>query len=362
MEKALDIVYGVIARLHGYVSVALLFLCRRLDRGLSGIAWSCKLGFISVLLGGATFHCGRSGWAGYQAFAQLKPEHLKALGDAGILTGWTVFSPLLHAVGVLLMLCSLLALWRHKYTHLVLKVAAAAFIVVNLGVLGFIIRIPVVLLEGCDSELFGADMRNALWLVGFAAWLVVAGIGAVFTLCISLQSTSEFYGSGSKATVGDTLVDSLRTHGEDPNYRTSMYWSAFIHIFFLFILPLLMLLETWQSRYKIPQGSGSPVAEMIKVKKIQKKPQKKFVLNPNSAIIFWVPEIDDSEVMEEVDELTKNQYEATAAAKGGKPGKGGGKRGGWPNGMENAKVRFIRLSTPVATGISRWARAPTTTS
>ncbi|MDE0856811.1 MAG: DUF4159 domain-containing protein, partial [Nevskia sp.] len=41
---------------------------------------------------------------------------------------------------------------------------------------------------------------------------------------------------------------------------------------------------------------------------------------------------------------TENQYEATAAAAGGgKLGKGGGKRGGWPNGMENAKVRFIRL-------------------
>ena len=104
MEKALDIVYGVIARMHGTVSVALLWLCRRLDRGLSGIAWSCKLGFISVLLGGATFHCGRSGVGWYRAFAQLKPEHIKVLSDAGIMSGWTVFSPLLVAVGFLLML------------------------------------------------------------------------------------------------------------------------------------------------------------------------------------------------------------------------------------------------------------------
>ncbi|MBT7068506.1 MAG: DUF4159 domain-containing protein [Verrucomicrobia bacterium] len=343
MQKAIDSVYGVIARMHGTLSVALVWLCRRLDRGLSGIAWSCKLGFLSVILGGATFHCGRSGWDGYSALAQLKPEHIKVLGDAGIMSGWTVFSPLLDAVGFLLMLCSLLALWRHRYTHLVLKVAAAAFIVVNLGVLGFIIRIPIALLEGCDKELFVADMRNELWLVGFAAWLVVAAIGAVFTLCLSLRSTSEFYVSGSKATAGDRIVENLRTHGEDPNYRTSTYWSAFIHTVALFILPLLMLLGPCQSRYRIQKGSGSPVAEMIKVKKIKKKPEKKFVLNPNSAIIFWVPKIEFSDVMEEVDEATENQYEATAATQGGKLGKGGGKRGGWPNGMENGKVRFIRL-------------------
>jgi hypothetical protein len=344
MEKALDLVYGVIARMHGTVSVALLWLCRLLDRSLSGVAWSCKLGLISVILGGVAFHCGRSGMDGYQSLAQLTPEHLKALSDAGILTGWAVFSPLLRAVGILLMLCSLLALKRHQYTHLLLKVAAAAQIVVALWTLSFIIKAPVALLEGCDKEVFVADMRNALWMVGFAAWLVVAAIGAVFTLCISLRSTSEFYGSGTKATVGDRLVENLRTHGKDANYRTSLYWSAFIHIFVLFILPLLMLLGLWQSAYKIPKGSGSPVAEMIKVKKIKPKPKKKFILNPNSAIVFWVPKIEDSEVMEEVEKETENQYEATAAATGGgKLGKGGGKRGGWPNGMENAKVRFIRL-------------------
>ena len=281
---------------------------------------------------------------GYRALAQLTPEHVKALSAAGILTGWVVFSPLLRAVGILLMICSLLALKRHRYTLLVLKVAAAAQTVVALWVLVFIIKAPVALLEGCDKEVFVADMRNALWMVGFAAWLAVAALGAVFALCISLRSTSEFYGSGSKPTAGDRIVDNLRTHGEDPNYRTSTYWSAFIHIFVLFILPLLMLLGLWESRYKIPKGSGNPVAEMIKVKKIKKPPKKKFILNPNSAIVFWVPKIEDSEVMEEVDEATENEYVATAAATGGgKLGKGGGKRGGWPNGMENAKVRFIRL-------------------
>jgi hypothetical protein len=343
LEKSLGVVCGVIARMHGYVSVALLWLCRCLDRSLSGVAWSCKLGFTSVILGGVAFHCGRSGMDWYRAFAQLTPEHLKALGDAGILTGWAVFSPLLRAVGILLMICSLLALKRHKYTHLVLKVAAAAQIVVALWVLAFIIKAPVALLEGCDKEVFVADRRNALWMVGFAAWLVVAAIGAVYTLCISLRSTAEFYGSGSRATMGDRLVENLRTHGKDPNYRTSTYWSAFIHIFVLFILPLLMLLGMWQSRYKIPKGEGSPVAKMIEFKKIKPKHEQKFILNPNSPISFQQPDIEDTDRIEEMDKATENEYEATMASSGGAPGKGKGERGGWPSGMENAKVRFIRL-------------------
>jgi hypothetical protein len=214
----------------------------------------------------------------------------------------------------------------------------------SLWVLAFIIKVPVALLEGCDKELFVADMRNELWLVGFAAWVVVAAIGTVFTLCLSLRSTSEFYGSGTKVTVGDRIAENLRTHGEDPNYRSSTYWSAFIHIFFLFILPLLMLIEGWQKAYEIPKGEGSPVSTLIEVKKIPKKPKKTFVLNPNSAFIFIQPEIDQiSDVMEEVDEATEHVYETQVARTGGKPGKGKGKDGGWPSGMDNAKVRFIRL-------------------
>ena len=343
MEKALGVAYGVIARMHGFVSVALLWLCRRLDRSLSGVACSCKLGFISVILGGVAFHCGRSGMDWYRALAQLNPEHLKVLSDAGILTGWTVFSPLLRAVGILLMICSLLALKRHKYTHLVLKVAAAALIVVALWILSFIIKVPVVLLAGCDKELFVADMRNALWMVGFAAWLVVAAIAALFTLCISLRSTAEFYGSGAQATMGDRLAENLRTHGQDPNYRTSTYWSAFIHIFVLFILPLLMLLGLWQSRYKVPEGEGSPVAKMIEVKQIKKPPKEKFIFNPNCPISFQEPDIEDGDHIEKMDVATLVPYVPTGANSGGAPGKGKGERGGWPSGMANAKVRFIRL-------------------
>jgi hypothetical protein len=79
---------------------------------------------------------------------------------------------------------------------------------------------------------------------------------------------------------------------------------------------------------------------VVKIRKIKKKIEKKYVVNMNTAISFYVPKIDDSMVFEDVDKLTENQYQAQAV---GKLGAGGGKEGGWPNGMANAKVRFIRL-------------------
>jgi hypothetical protein len=48
----------------------------------------------------------------------------------------------------------------------------------------------------------------------------------------------------------------------------------------------------------------------------------------------------DDERMKELDKETEDQYEATNLA--GKPSKKGGKPG-WPEGMEDARVRFIRL-------------------
>jgi hypothetical protein len=76
--------------------------------------------------------------------------------------------------------------------------------------------------------------------------------------------------------------------------------------------------------------------------KQKKKKQDKMVFNPNSAISFLHLDIDDSKILEEVSVETEAQYKETSSAEG-KLGQGGGKKGGWPNGMDNAKVRFIRL-------------------
>ncbi|MCZ7646468.1 MAG: DUF4159 domain-containing protein [Planctomycetota bacterium] len=143
---------------------------------------------------------------------------------------------------------------------------------------------------------------------------------------------------------GDRFFQNLRTHGPDPQYRKSAIWSVALHFFFIVILP--WLLSLWAGRvedYRVPKGSGQPVVALVQMVKPKPKKKKKYVLNPNSAILFNQPDLDDSEQFKKVEELSKVEYKAGEAAKAGKLGQGGGKTGGWPDGMENAKVRFIRL-------------------
>ena len=81
-------------------------------------------------------------------------------------------------------------------------------------------------------------------------------------------------------------------------YRRSNGWAIFLHIFVIFILPWLLGLSFKEYMYGIPKGSGEQTPEPVKVVKV-KKIKKKFVLNPNSAIIWEVP-VPDDEVLEDL--------------------------------------------------------------
>ncbi len=141
---------------------------------------------------------------------------------------------------------------------------------------------------------------------------------------------------------------------QDPVMRQGMTVAVVIHALVIF-LPLVWM--NWahvQRAYSLPKGSGTAsvggMVETVLVHPPKKQParkRKKFAVNPNSAIAFYSPDIDsDSRVMEETQAETARTYTATGGKRGGKGGrlgKGGGAEGGWPEGMEGAKVRFIRL-------------------
>jgi hypothetical protein len=143
---------------------------------------------------------------------------------------------------------------------------------------------------------------------------------------------------------GDEVVENLRTHGRDPRYRRSLLQSFGYHIALLIILPLLLQLGGCIEPYRVPKGSGNPVVALVKIVKPKpKEKKKKFLVNPNSPISFYIPQLDDSDVQQKVDELTQLTYVADPSRVMGKMGAGGGKTGGWPDGMDKAVVRFIRL-------------------
>ncbi len=172
------------------------------------------------------------------------------------------------------------------------------------------------------------------------------------------------------------MLEDFRTGGSDPVYRKSMMASWALHLTIFFVIPFLLSLFGGVEAYKLPKGSGvadpagmaQTTQEVVKVKvKPKAKPKKKFIVKANSPIIFHVPELDDSTLAKEMEKETEVTYKAdpnkahemVAAAEGetaggmakggtgkskGKLGAGGGKEGGWPDGSENALIRFVRLN------------------
>ncbi len=153
---------------------------------------------------------------------------------------------------------------------------------------------------------------------------------------------------------GDLLVENLRTNGRDPPCRKGFYFSATMHFLVIVVIPwLLYHLGGCVTPYRVPKGKGEPVvnvAKMVVVKKL-KKQKKKVVVNPNSAISLYVPDLNDSKIEVEVELESRETYVADpqrimntlGTPKAGNMGKGGKGKGGWPDGMENHLVRIIRM-------------------
>jgi hypothetical protein len=179
-------------------------------------------------------------------------------------------------------------------------------------------------------------------------WPALAMMLAAFWMQTMLRSRSV-YAAFSRASgdplPGDLLLEDLRTGSRDPLHRKSLYASGLTHLVVIVIIPWLMQFDGCVEPYRVPKGSGNPVVAMVKMVKPKKKKKKSLTLRPNSAIVFEVPDLDKSEADEEMKEMTELTYQASVTTGGaGKLGKGGGTQGGWPAGMENYKIRFIRLN------------------
>ncbi len=174
----------------------------------------------------------------------------------------------------------------------------------------------------------------ALSMLAFAAWTNV--------MLRSRSVFAAFTREKGSAMVGDKVLENARTHGRDPRNRRSLYFSALTHFVILILIPWIMSLGGCVEAYKVPKGSGEPVVAMVKMTKPKKKKKQTLSLRPNSAILYEIPDLDDSQVDQQMEEQTQAKYAANNA-KAGKMGKGGGKEGGWPEGMDKYKIRFIRL-------------------
>ena len=240
----------------------------------------------------------------------------------------------------------LLSFWRNRLTYHLLSLS---MMVIYVAVLAYVY----IFWQGVSSildaqlEIGGTKQDGAtifkLWWT--ACWPALAVAVYAFWLHTMIRSRSVFAAFTSIAgspMSGDRLLEDFRTHGRDPRNRRSLYASIFTHLFIIVIIPYILSLGGCVEAYKVPKGSGNPVVAMVKVVKPKKKEKKTLTLRPNSAIIFDQPDLDSTEVDEQLEEQTQVTYSAQSS-KAGKMGKGGGTKGGWPEGMDDYKIRFIRL-------------------
>ncbi|MFT4548759.1 MAG: hypothetical protein ACI8XO_001421 [Verrucomicrobiales bacterium] len=251
------------------------------------------------------------------------------------------------AVGAACAVAGFMSLARSRITYQLLR---TSLIAVYLAVSAYVVVVWIGVFDILQAEITvgGADQDRATILLlwwklcwpAFAVGLYAAWLQAMMR---SRSVYAAFTRKSGDPMSGDRVLEDLRTHGRDPRHRRSLYASAGTHLLIIVLIPWLLSLRGCVKAYKVPKGSGNPVVAMVKVVKPKKKKKKTLTLRPNSAIIYETPDLDNTEVDEVMEKKTTLTYEASANAKAGKIGKGGGDKGGWPEGMDDYKIRFIRL-------------------
>ncbi len=330
----------LLREIHVWVGMGIRYLIHHGLRLLGRLSWPIHLAALLASMACLSLLLGLFGKAWLLEQAALRPVALQLLETTPIYASFAGFEWMALAVFFLCALCLPLVLVNRRIVLLFFKISGAAFMVLWLYLFHFILGGPAAMYEG-SQKIFNRFERNELWTLGGAWWLLLAVIPAVFLFCLVLRRVQNIYRApdADRSPLGDRICENVRSHGKDPKFRTSWYWAFYAHLF-LILLPFLMRGCGWEEAVPIPQGSGNPVVEVVRIKKPVKKPKKKFILSMNSPFIFERIEIDDSNVLEEMDEATEDQYQSTEVT--GKLGQGGGKKGGWPNGMPG-RVRFIRL-------------------
>ncbi|MDP6523084.1 MAG: DUF4159 domain-containing protein [Kiritimatiellia bacterium] len=205
--------------------------------------------------------------------------------------------------------------------------------------------------EASDLEELGGNPLHSVAVFYWRCeqlWLpacIVVFIGFLHLLSWR-RSTINVYTGADDGTLaaGDRIFENIRTHGDDPKFRKSTLSSIWTHILIIIIIPLLLRMQGCIDPYRPPYGGGKPVVQVVQVvKQKKKKKRKQFILTPDSAIIFRAPELDESKILEEVEDESKLTYVADPNAVHGKLGDGDAKTPGWQDGFKDGIVRFIRL-------------------
>jgi hypothetical protein len=310
------------------------------DKVFGRLPLQAQLSVALGLLAALTFVASSFGESLIVSLYGLTPGQIDVLAQSGYLRELQAVCQVATVAGVVLAAGALSAWWRHRIALIIAKTSAALFLCVWALVIHSLMQAPSLLLQS-EAASFHRYMRNEAWMTGLAVTLpgVILGVLAVLLL-IRAPVTAWYTTKESAPALGDRALAALRGKGKDPQFQSSAWWAGFMHIAVLVLIPLIIRGCGWESPYTITEGSGEKVVT-TRIKRVKQKVEhKKLILSMNTDILFYRPDPDESDILNETEAVTQNQYEARGVD--GKPGEDGGKAGGWPEGMPG-RVRFIRL-------------------
>jgi len=295
-------------------------------------------------LGAAMWHYGSGA---FLVFLSRNGEIAGLFGRSGMIDYALLIFPVFGLVGVACLVAGAVSLVRTRVTYALLR---SSLLVVYPAVLGYVLIAWSGIFSILEADIWidamKQDRATAIKLWWHVSWPALAIGLYVLWLHLLLASRSvhaAFTGKRGGAMEGDRILEDIRTHGREPEARRGLYRSSVAHIAVLIVVPYLLETQGCVEPYRVPKGSGQQtIAVMMKKVKRKKKKKKKLQLRKNSAFIFEVPDLfEETHIDKVMDASSQDVY--VAGATPGRLGKGGGTKGGWPEGMEGAKVRVIRL-------------------
>ena len=337
LSQASDLVARAFAAFSSAVGRAVACLWRLQSRLSVPFRFAVGFAIMSLAMTGCAFLLDGAwiAWAGFDEPSVRYLETAGHLATAGRLAWASVGCAAFCA------LAALLSVVRVAFVFRILQAAWAAAFAVGFVVFRWTVRAADIV-NLADPKGFDAAMRDNLWTASFLAGFVALLVALTMLVALVSGAARRRYGLTRLPfgrDVGGDVIASLKSGGDDPRWRSSLYWAISIFVAALF-LPYLMFCWGWEEPYGLPAGGGQAVQQqVVKVKKIHRKKQKKLTVNPYSPYILERMNIDDVKTLAELDDESRDTYEATVASGGGK----GTGTGGWPAGMADGKIRFIRL-------------------
>lgn len=285
---------------------------------------------------------------GLAHFLAQNPDAAAHLVGEGTVPALRVAFQAIGIVGGLCALSGLAALiFAHRATYLLLRLTLFAVVAV-LAAYIYLTWHGLFALFRNDIDFNGQEHDRATvlkfwWSIAWPALAIALYTGWLHVMLRSRPVFAHFTRRTGDAMAGDHMLESIRTHGHDPRHRRSLYASTITHLTILVLIPWILGLGGCVEAYKVPKGSGNPVVAMVTMVQPKKKEKKTITVRPDSAIIFDIPDLDETEVDQVLQEQTRQTYESNPNALAGNIGAGGGTEGGWPEGMDDYRIRFIHL-------------------